>query len=51
MGGIMRGEHPKWSWKLENPVDAFTVFVIAKQILGSAQTQPFCWRLTWKHKD
>jgi hypothetical protein len=30
MGGIKRVERPRCSWKFENPVDAFTVFIIAK---------------------
>lgn len=40
-GRIRRGDHPVLSWNGENPVDAFTVFMIAKQMCGRVARHPF----------
>ena len=40
-GGMSQGDLPVFKWKGEKPVEAFTVFMIAKQIQGSLESQPF----------
>ena len=40
-GGIKRGNLPVFSWNGEKPVEEFTVFMIAKWIWGSLDSQPF----------
>lgn len=39
-GGMRCGECPDLSENGEKPVDAFTVFIMSKQTLGNAFTQP-----------
>jgi hypothetical protein len=46
-GGMRQGDLPVFSWKGENPVDAFTVFMMAKWTRGSFASQPFWLLLTW----
>src|ERR1700679_2596677 len=46
-GGIMRRDRPVFNWKPENPVDAFTVFMIANRMHGSLVDHPFWLLSTW----
>lgn len=39
-GKIIQGEKPDFSWKGENLVDAFTMFMIPNLIQGNTFTQP-----------
>ena len=46
-GGMSQRDRPMHSWKGENPVDAFTVFIMLKWFKGKALTHPFWFQLTW----
>lgn len=47
-GGINHGDYPVLKTKGDNPVDAFSVFIMSKWTLGSAFTHPFQFRSMWK---
>ena len=48
MGGIRWGEHPRWSWNPEYPIEALMVFIMQNCMQGRACTHPFWFHLTWK---
>jgi len=50
-GGRTQGLRPRHSWKGENPVGLFTLFMMLKRIRGRALTHPFWLCLTWKRID
>jgi hypothetical protein len=51
VGGIMCGVCSKCNWKFENPVDALSIFMRWKQVLGGACIQHFWLHCTWYHRS
>ena len=41
IGGRIRADFPKRSWKGVNPVEAFIVFIMLNRTLGRVRTHPF----------
>ena len=46
-GGMILGEQPVFSWNRVKPVEAFTVFIIAKRIRDKFFDHPFWLASTW----
>lgn len=49
-GGSSCGEHPIFRMKGENPVEAFTVFMISNLTFGSAFAHPCWFHSMWYHR-